>query len=64
MLNPVTIELKDANDDGELAALSHLVSILDRFEDDRRQRMINYVCQRYPKPELMLAPVARISGHG
>jgi hypothetical protein len=54
MAEKVSIELTDASDDGELAALGHLVSILERFNEERRQRMLNYLCERFPKIELIL----------
>lgn len=55
---PVTIELRDG--DPELQAISHIVSIIDRFtERAAQERMINYICERFPKirNELMLRAV-------
>ena len=43
---PVTITLRDH--DIELQAISHVVSILDHFEYEARERMINYICERFP----------------
>jgi hypothetical protein len=45
---PVTIELRDADDDGELAGLSHIVSVLERFDPPTRERMLTYLCGRFP----------------
>lgn len=54
MREPVTIQLRDANDDGELAALSHLVSILDAFPENIKRRMLNYLCERFPEERIAL----------
>ena len=44
----ITIELRDANDDGELAGISHIVSVLERFDPPARERMLTYLCGRFP----------------
>lgn len=44
---PVTITLRDG--DPELQAISHMASILDRFPVEARERMLNYLCERFPK---------------
>ena len=44
---PVTIELRDAYDDGELAGLSHIVSVLEHFDPPTRERMLAYLCGRF-----------------
>ena len=44
---PVTIELRDADDDGELAGLAHIVSVLERFDPPTRERMLTYLCDRF-----------------
>ncbi len=45
----VTIELKDATDEPELAGLSHIISILHGFDAVTQERMLNYLCDRFPK---------------
>jgi hypothetical protein len=38
----------DANDDGELVGLSHIVSVLEHFDPPTRERMLTYLCGRFP----------------
>ncbi len=47
MTEPVTITLNDT--DPELSALSHCACILEQFDDATRERMLNYLCERFPK---------------
>ena len=52
MGEPITITLVEASDRCELAALSHIWSILDRFNPHQRGRMLDYLCEVFPRTEL------------
>ena len=44
---PVTIELRDG--DPELLAISHCIRIIENFDEQTRERMLNYLCERFTK---------------
>lgn len=55
---PVTIELRDG--DPELRAISHCISILERFAAHDRERMLNYLCERFPKTVITLSKAGEV----
>jgi len=47
MSEPVTILLAEAGEDAELKAISYIGSVLDRFSDRDRHRILAYCCWRF-----------------
>lgn len=54
----VTVELRAANDDAELAGISHIVSVLEGFDAVTQERMLTYLCDRFPRVRLALGEQA------
>lgn len=43
---PLTITLREG-EDRELQAISHIISILEHFDAAQRDRMLDYLCERF-----------------
>lgn len=50
--HPVTVELGSAGQDLELQAIAHVMSIMRELGDDGKRRLLDYLCDRYPRIEV------------